>query len=140
MKFFLKLNAISMIYAFILLIDNELKLNIYRISRITELSFDLTIPAIKTIQIIGFIFCTVLLYLLIRSLFQGRKLHFIGIFLWFPYYILFRILFDLLFPFTNGQDHPNPVSGLIIMFELILYPLYLAGLNFFVNARNGEEN
>lgn len=132
MKFVKKLNVVSIIYAFMLFVNIELMLNVYRISRITGWDLDTVVVIISTIKIVGFIFCTIFFYKLIKNLMEGRKASFFTIILWFPYFIFFIYIFASLFPITYGGDKPNPINGLVILGELILYPIYLAILNFIV--------
>lgn len=44
--------------------------------------------------------------------------------------ICFIYVFASLFPITYGGDHPNPVTGLVAIGGLIIYPFYILILNF----------
>ncbi|MFF2875137.1 hypothetical protein ACFVR2_02320 [Gottfriedia sp. NPDC057991] len=44
--------------------------------------------------------------------------------MWFPYFVLFIVLTGFLFP-NNDLDVDNFGAGIIMMFFLILYPVYL---------------
>ena len=144
MNFFKKLNVISMMYAFMFFVNVELMLNVYRISRLTGWNLGTVVDTISTVGIAAFILCTILFIMLIKSWMVGRKASYWTIILWFPYFILFILIFGLLFPMTYGGDEPNPVSGLIIIGELILYPVYIAILNYVVmnwsNLIKGDIN
>ena len=47
------------------------------------------------------------------------------------FFVLLIYIFASLFPITNGGDEPNPVTGLIAIGGLIVYPFYILILNFF---------
>lgn len=130
MKFFIKLNVLSIIYAFAFFINTEIMLNVYRIGRITGWNMHTVVLVTGTAGIVGFIFCTMLFYILAKNWMEGRNTSFWAILLWLPYFILFIYIFKFLFPITNAGDKPNPVSGFVILGESILYPVYLAIINF----------
>lgn len=47
------------------------------------------------------------------------------------FFVLLIYIFASLFPITNGGDEPNPVTGLIAIGGLSVYPFYILILNFF---------
>lgn len=130
MKYFFKLNVVSILYALMVFVPLELMLNVYRISRLTNWEIgtvniltDLTLM----VEIIG---GTILLYFLTKKWLEGRKANFWTVILWVPYFVLFIYVFASLFPITNGGDDPNPVTGLLAIGGLIVYPFYILILNF----------
>jgi len=125
MKFFLKVNVVSIVYAVVLGISIELQLNFYRIWRLTGWEVDIVDGFIGVIHLIGFVLSTIVFAFLISKWLEGKYASFWAVILWFPYLILFVLLFGYLFPITNRGDMPNPASGLIIIGQLILYPIYL---------------
>lgn len=126
MKFFLKLNVVSIVFAVVLGISIELQLNFYRIWRITGWEVDTVNGLIGVIHLIGFILSTIFFALLISKWLEGKYASFWAVILWFPYLVLFVLLFGYLFPITNRGEMPAPVSGLIIIAQLMMYPIYLA--------------
>ena len=139
MKFFIKLNVISILYAILLFVPIELMLNVYRISRLTnwEISQVNNLSVITLIvEIIG---GTLLIFFLTKKWLVERKAKFWTAILWVPYWILFIILFALLFPITYGGDEPNSVSGLLVIGGLIIYPFYILALNFIVDLTSDDE-
>jgi len=130
MKFFLKLNTVSALYAFVLFISIELQVNFYRIWRLTGWQVNTVDIVIGVIHFAGFISTLFLFYFLISNWLEGRKASYWSVILWFPYLIIFVILFAFIFPITHPGDKPAPVSGLIIMAQLISYPFYLLCINF----------
>lgn len=141
MKFFMKLNVLSIIYAFAFFVNVELMFNVYRISRITEWNLGAVVKTTGIFTVIWFIVCAVLFYYLLKHWMEGRRDSFWAIFLWFPYYVLFILSFAYLFPYTYGGDKSNPASGLIAIGEIIFYPVYLAILTFMgISFSNPKED
>lgn len=130
MKFFLRLNIISAIIAFVLFISFELQVNIYRISRIMGWELIKSNYVITVIHFVGFILSIFLFYIMINKWLDGKKARYWTIILWFPYLIIYIIIFSILFPMTDPGDDPSPVSGLIIMTQLVSYPIYLLFINY----------
>lgn len=131
MKFFIKLNAVSALYGFILFIAVELMINAYRISRVTGWELGIVTNVSTAIYIIGFILSTALFIIVIKGWSENRKAFFWSIILWFPYFVLFSFLFASLFPINNPADEAGPGAGLIIIGALIFYPVYLLFINVF---------
>jgi hypothetical protein len=76
MKYFLKLNVVSILYAFIVLIPIQLMGNVYRISRLTTWEIDTVNMLIAAIIIVDVIGGTILLLLLTRKWLGDRKANF----------------------------------------------------------------
>ncbi|NCU18830.1 hypothetical protein GW534_14185 [Bacillus sp. P1(2020)] len=121
---------VSILYAFIVLIPIQLMGNVYRISRLTTWEIDTVNMLIAAIIIVDVIGGTILLLLLTRKWLGDRKANFWTVILWIPYFVLFTYLIASLFPITYGGDAPNPVTGLIALGGLIVYPVYILILNF----------
>lgn len=139
MKYFLKLNITSMLYAFIMFVPTELLVNVYRINRLT--GWDFGVIEIATLMI-NVTFLVSLSWLIIRlnSRWLGiRKANYWTILLWFPYFILFTQLFAFLFPITYRGDAPNPATGLILLMGFMCMPVYILLLNFFCHFLSEEE-
>lgn len=130
MKYFFKLNIVSIIYALMVFIPLELILNVYRITRLTNWEFSTVNIVTCVTVIIVMVGATILLHFLTKKWLDGRKAKFWTVLLWVPYFILFIYVFASLFPMTNGGDEPNPVTGLFVMGGLIAYPFYILILNF----------
>lgn len=129
MNYFLKLNAASMLYALMAVIPLELMLYVYRISRLTGWEIgtvNILTSAILMILLIG---GTILLFKLTEKWLGHRKLNYLTAIMWFPYFILFLVLFAFLFPITYGGDTPNPVTGLLMMLGIMIYPFCILILN-----------
>ncbi|WP_366161424.1 hypothetical protein ABXS71_21175 [Bacillus infantis] len=130
MKYFLKLNVVSILYALMFLVPIELMLNVYRISRLTDWEIGTVNILIGITVIVEIIGGTILLYFLTKKWLDGRKAKFWTVILWVPYLVLFIYVFASLFPITYGGDDPNPVTGLLAIGGLIVYPFYILILNF----------
>lgn len=127
----MKLNVISILYAIMVFVPIELMVNVYRISRLTN--WDISTVNIFTVAtlIVEMIGGTALLVFLTKKWLGGRKANFYTAILWIPYFVLFIYVFASLFPITYGGDDPNPVTGLIVIAGLIIYPFYILILSSF---------
>lgn len=138
MNYFLKLNVVSMLYAFIVFIPFELMVNVYRISRLT--SWDIgTVNALTNVTLIAtFIGGSILIYFVTKKWLNNRKINFITALFWLPYFVLFVLIFASLFPLTYSGDNPNPVAGLLAIGGTIGYPFYILLLNSIARGRDEE--
>lgn len=130
MKYFLKLNVVSILYALLVFVPLELMLNVYRISRLTNWEIGTVNILTGITLIVEIIGGTILIFFLTKKWLVGRKANFLTIILWVPYFVLFIYVFASLFPITYGGDDPNPVTGLLAIGGLIVYPFYILILNF----------
>lgn len=130
MKFFIKLNGISILYAFMIFVPLELMVNVYRISRITNWNIGNVNILIGFTNVIAFISGTILLFFLTKKWMKVRKVKFWTVILWVPFFVLFVYLFASLFPITSGGDSPNPVTGFLAIGAVIVYPIYILIINF----------
>lgn len=138
MKYFLKLNIISILYAIMIFIPLQIMINIYRISRLTGWNIG-TINILSCIIIIFIsISGTAFSILLTKKWMNRRKANYLTVILWIPYFIVFVYIFTSLFPITHGGDDPNPVVGLLALIALVLYPIYLLIINFITSKITTE--
>ncbi|WHY21499.1 hypothetical protein QNH28_11160 [Paenibacillus sp. G2S3] len=129
MKYFIKLNALSTIYAFMLFVVIELLVNIYRISRISGLELDKVNNLLHIFIFVLFIFFSIGFVWMTKKYLSGNKSMYFTTILWFPYLVLFINLFAAWFPITEAADKPVPVTGLIIIGAMIIYPFYIVMIN-----------
>ncbi|OEH91163.1 hypothetical protein [Bacillus solimangrovi] len=129
MKYFLKLNVVSMLYAMMMLVPIELVVNVYRISRWTTWDIDFVMNLSYVIIIVEVIAGTMLIIFLTKKWLDGRMASFWNLVLWLPYLILFAYIIAKLFPMTYRGDTPNPAMGLLIMGGLLVYPFYILVIN-----------
>ncbi|WP_160495863.1 hypothetical protein [Paenibacillus dendrobii] len=125
---FLKLNYISALYAFVLFAQSELMVNVYRLQRLTGLRDINTWVGLAMLFI--FISSTILLYILTKRQLHNRKMKYFTSILWAPYFYLFVYVFASLFPITDPQEEPLGGVGLIIIGMAILFPIYIAIMNY----------
>jgi hypothetical protein len=130
MKYFLKLNVVSILYALMVFVPLELTLNVYRISRLTNWEIGTVNILTGLTFIVEILGGTILLYFLTNKWLDGRKANFWTAILWVPYFVLFIYVFASLFPITYGGDDPNPAIGLLAIGGLIVYPFFILILNF----------
>ncbi|GIP53350.1 hypothetical protein J42TS3_23850 [Paenibacillus vini] len=120
---------VSILYALFLFVPIELMVNVYRISRLTGWELNSTNILNMVIICADIVFGTAILYLLTTKWLGRRKLNYLTIVFWVPYFILFVYIFARLFPITYGGDDPNPVTGLLAIGMLLLYPVYIFFMN-----------
>lgn len=125
MNYFLKLNAVSMLYALMAILPLELMLNVYRITRLTGWGIGTVNMLTGIFFFTNLIGGTILLFRLTKKWLGYRKLNYLAAILWFPYFILFIFLFAFLLPITYRGDDPSPVTGLLMMFGIMVYPVYI---------------
>ncbi|TXL62484.1 hypothetical protein FHP05_11800 [Cerasibacillus terrae] len=129
MKYFFKLNGLSILYALMIFIPLELMINVYRISRITNWNIG-TVNMLTGITIIvEFIVGTILLFFLTKKWMKGRKSSFGTAILWIPYFVLFVYILASLFPVTYEGDVPSSATGLLAIGALIAFPFYVLIVN-----------
>lgn len=58
-----------------------------------------------------------------KKIFEREKSMYFTTILWFPYLVLFINLFAAWFPITEAADKSVPVTGLIIIGAMIIYPI-----------------
>jgi hypothetical protein len=136
MKYLLRLNTISILYALMVFIPVQIMVNVYRISRLTSWEIGTLNILTGVILLIEVVVGSIMLYFLTKKWLNGRKANLWTIILWIPYFVLFIYIFASLFPITNGGDDPNPASGLLIIGGLLVYPFYILILNFFSMTSN----
>ncbi len=131
MKYLIKLNILSSLYALMFFIMIQLAVNIYRISRITGLDIGHIDRKIFIFDLILFIASSILFFMFTKKYMNGKKANYFTTILWLPYLILFIYLFASWLPITEPADKPAPVTGLIILGAAIIYPLYIVIINLF---------
>ncbi|MGG4343100.1 hypothetical protein [Paenibacillus lautus] len=139
MSFFIRLNISSFLYAWFPFAVIELMSNVYRLSRVTGWGLDHV-----NVMILVFFFVCLLLSgfgfpKLIRHWLGGRKASFFSLVLWIPYFIILTYIVAAWFPIMNPADKPNPVTGLIAIAVLVLYPFYLAIVHLLGTGVSGSE-
>lgn len=138
MKYFIKLNAISIFYALALFVAIELMLNVYRISRLTGLELGSVSNLMPIVIFVGFIGATFVFIFLTKRWMQGRKSSYWSALLWVPYLVIFVNIFASLFPIKDPGEIPHPGVGLVLIGSCIVYPFYVALVNLIgVNLRRG---
>ncbi|UJF27958.1 hypothetical protein [Planococcus sp. 107-1] len=125
MKQFWKLNAVSMLYALMIVIPIELMVNVYRISRVADLEIGTVNSLTGIILLLEVTLGTLLFYKLIQKWLGRKNSNYWTVILWLPYFVLYLYGFATLFPISYGGDMPNPASGLMIIAGLFIYPFYI---------------
>lgn len=130
MKYFIKLNVASILYALMILIPIELMANVHRISRLTGWNIG-TVNTLSCVTIVvELIFGTILLFFLTKKWLRSRKANFWTSILWAPYFVLFAYLIASLSSTIYGGDAPNPGTGLLAIGALMVFPIFILIINF----------
>ncbi|WP_404454981.1 hypothetical protein [Oceanobacillus kapialis] len=138
MKYFLKLNVVSILYAVMVVVPIELMVNVYRISRVTNWEIN-TVITVLSLTIIGEVIAgTVLLSFLTKKWMGGRKGNYWTVILWVPYFILFAYIVANAFPITYEGDAPNPAVGLLIIGGMLAYPFNILVINYLSSPRDDK--
>ncbi|TQR15648.1 hypothetical protein [Psychrobacillus soli] len=138
MGYFWKLNIVSACYAFFLFVSIELQLNFYRIWRLSGWEPDSVNLMTGVIHIVGFVLLTFLIYYFNKKWLRTTKLKYWTAILWIPYLFVLLYIFANLFPMTNRGDTPAPVTGLIMLAQIISYPFYLSVVYFLSDVLEGD--
>lgn len=125
LNYFFKLICVSSIYALFYVIEAELMLNIYRISRFINLEVGTVSILIGLLILILIISSTFIFYMLNKKFIKQNKWNYLGPFICLPIIFLFISSFTNIFPMYNEGDRPIPIIGLVFTASLILYPFYL---------------
>ena len=137
MKFFIKLNIISVLYAIALFIAIELIINVSHISMVTGWEWDNVYIVIAVINVIGLLLSTILFIYLTKKWNTSRKYSFLSLLLWLPYFILFFSFFPVVFPINVGVEL-FPRFSLLIYGSGILYPVYILFINIYASPLNTD--
>ncbi|PFP25972.1 hypothetical protein COJ96_19690 [Bacillus sp. AFS073361] len=132
MKFFIKLNIISVLYAIALFIAIELIINVSHISMLTGWEWDNVYILIAVINVIGLLLSTILFIYLTKKWNISRKYSYLSLLLWLPYFILFFSFFPVVFPINVGVEL-FPRFSLLIYGSGILYPVYILFINIYAS-------
>lgn len=132
MKFFIKLNIISVLYAIALFIAIELIINVSHISMVTGWEWDNVYIVIAVINVIGLLLSTILFIYLTKKWNTSRKYSYLSLLLWLPYFILFFSFFPVVFPINVGVEL-FPRFSLLIYGSGILYPVYILFINIYAS-------
>ncbi len=138
MKFFIKLNTLSALYALALFIAIELIINVSRFSDITGWDWDRVYFVIAVINVLGLLLATVIFISLTRKWMIGSKHSFWTFILWLPYFMLLFALIRALLPLQFG-DTLFPRYSLLIIGSSLLFPVYILFINLYASPLRIEE-
>ncbi|WP_088044655.1 hypothetical protein [Bacillus sp. EAC] len=124
MNYFLKLNAVSAIYGFIAYLFINSLISSEQIQGLTGLNTKIIWNILLGVAILLLIASFVIIPLLTKKWLECRLWSVFSSVMWFPYFVLFLVLTGFLFP-NNDLDDDNFGAGLIMMFFLIFYPVYI---------------
>ena len=126
MAYFGKINAISILAAFLFFAPMELMVNTYRLSRLLNVEISMVVNVSMLFLVIWVVGGAVVCYLVISRWMEKRKSDYLTVVLWFPYFILMTYIFVSFFPINHPADDPAPVLGLILIGGAVMYPVLLA--------------
>jgi hypothetical protein len=138
MKFFIKLNTISALYALALVIAIELIINVTQISSLTGWRWDNIYILVAVINVLGLLLSTLLFIYLTKKWKLGRKNSYWLLILWVPYFILLLSCFTVLVPLGSGATL-FPRFSLLIFGSSILFPVYILFINIYATPLIADE-
>jgi hypothetical protein len=101
MRYFLKQNALSAIFALLPFIISELLVNVYRINRITGVEIEVINSDSAIISFAGFFASVVVFVILIKRFLPSKKANFLSSITWLLYYWIYVRAFAAQFPMNN---------------------------------------
>lgn len=128
MKYFLRLNTLSALYALALFIAIELIINVSHISEVYGWEWDNVYIAIAIINVIGLLLSTLIFIKLTKKWMLGRKNSYWTLILWVPYFIVLLYFFTVIVPLNPGVTL-FPRFSLLIFGSCILFPVYITFIN-----------
>lgn len=138
MKFFVKLNTISALYALALFIAIELIINVSHISEVYGFQWDHVYIVIAVINVIGLLLATLFFFSLTKKWMLGTKHHYWTLILWVPYFILLFYFFTVFVPLNTGVTL-FPRFSLLIFGSSLLFPVYILFIHVIASPINSEE-
>ena len=140
MKFFIKLNTISALYALALFIAIELIINVSHISELSGWEWDYVYIIIAVINVIGLLLSTLIFISLTKKWMLGRKNSYWTLILWVPYFIVLFYFFTVFVPLNSGVIL-FPRFSLLIFGSALLFPVYILFINVFASpiSSDGEQ-
>lgn len=140
MKFFIKLNTISALYALALVIAIELIINVSHISELTGWKWENVYIIIAVFNVIGLLLATIIFISLTKKWMVGRKSSYLTLILWVPYFIAFFYFSTVIVPLNSGITL-FPRFSLLIFGSAMLFPAYILFINIFASpiSLNDEE-
>jgi len=138
MKFFIKINTISALYALALVIAIELIINVTHISSLTGWSWDNIYILVAVINVLGLLLSTLLFIYLTKKWHLGGKNSYWSLILWVPYFILLLYCFTVLVPLSSGVTL-FPRFSLLIFGSSILFPVYILFINVYASPLIADD-
>lgn len=121
----LKLSIVSLFNAFVLYLFFLPMGNYYRILRITGWSGGMITHLSNTFCFILILISSTTLYFLVKKYLKAGVYKYWLTLSWIPFYYVLIMLNVWLIPITEEGESPASVTGLLMLFAWILYPLYL---------------
>ncbi|WP_419955068.1 hypothetical protein ACN6MT_05710 [Neobacillus niacini] len=138
MKFFIKLNTISALYALALFIAIELIINVSHISQLYGFAWDHVYIVIAVINVIGLLLSTLIFFNLTKKWMLGSKHHYWQLILWVPYFIVLFYFFTVFVPLNTGVTL-FPRFSLLIFGSSLLFPVYILFINVIASPVSTDE-
>ncbi|GGO03378.1 hypothetical protein [Saccharibacillus kuerlensis] len=122
MNYFWKMNLFSLMAAIPLALFALLELNIYRLERVTGWGWEMPIWIVGLLVLAAGL---VLLPMYVRKHLHRTDRHGWLLILWLPYFFAEVIGFGQLLPIDHPGDTPGGGAGFMLMFMMLLYPVYV---------------
>ncbi|MES9685811.1 hypothetical protein ABWK22_23480 [Gottfriedia acidiceleris] len=129
MKYFLKMNGVSVIYGFIALLFADSLVSFDHLQVLTGFNSDFLWNALIGVEIIILSAMLYIIPLVSRKWLESRLCFLFSSVLWFPYFVLFSILVGILFP-NKYLGNDNFAAGLIFFYYLFFYSVFILVTSF----------
>lgn len=126
---FFRINVISFCLALLFYLPITIMANVDRFARLSGFETGTVNIIIISASVLGFVAVSVWLIFFILKWFEKRRLHYWSLLLWLPYVVVFSYVNSVLFPITYPGDLPSPVTGLLVIAGLFVFPVYIFFLN-----------
>lgn len=125
MKTFYKINLIGLLLGLLFYLLIDFIFNEYVIQQALNLSKNAFSIFSSAFYLLILVSITVIVPISINRWLNGTKLSLLLVLLWIPYTIMWLMFFVRFFPGTVTSDENNYGAGLIGLFLIIFYPIYI---------------
>ncbi|ASV67305.1 hypothetical protein MKX67_02095 [Cytobacillus sp. FSL W7-1323] len=139
MTTFKKMNLLSLFYALIAYFPVQLSSNVNRISRWTGINVSMVIIISNTLILIILLLGTAYIFHLTTKWLHHKRIRYFTSITWIPFFSIMMLITAIFLPFSMTIESPNPVTSIIILICVILYPIYILIVNGFIAMTQSSE-
>lgn len=125
MRYFVKMNVFALLVSIPLVIFAQIEVNVYRIASVTGTELDTVVKApwiaFWIAAVLGLIFFP---FHIRKNLGRYNRDGWLLI-LWIPYFFLVSSTIGRLLPVMQPGEDPGPGAGMLLLFVMFFYPVYV---------------